>query len=162
MSSILETICFKVSKKDILYIYLYMCQFYSYFQSFLLAVSVIHKNQLIFNSFRKPNYSFTSLFNKHRSYVYEHTHTHTHTLTCPLTDEPLICTRTQSGFPGGLVVKHLPANAGDVGLIPASGRSTAEGNDSPLQGSWLGNHMDKRAWQATVPGVTRSQTRPSY
>ena len=27
------------------------------------------------------------------------------------------------GFPGGPVVKNLPANAGDVGLIPGSGRS---------------------------------------
>ena len=27
------------------------------------------------------------------------------------------------GFPGGSVVKNLPANAGDLGLIPWSGRS---------------------------------------
>ena len=27
------------------------------------------------------------------------------------------------GYPGGAVVKNLPANAGDVGLIPGSGRS---------------------------------------
>ena len=27
------------------------------------------------------------------------------------------------GFPGGSVVKHLPADAGDVGLIPKSGSS---------------------------------------
>ena len=26
------------------------------------------------------------------------------------------------GFPGGLVVKNLPANAGDKGSIPGSGR----------------------------------------
>ena len=32
------------------------------------------------------------------------------------------------GFTGGLVVKNLPANAGDVGLIPGSGRSPKEGN----------------------------------
>ena len=39
------------------------------------------------------------------------------------------------GFPGGLVVKNLPANAGDVrdtGLIHGSGRSLGEGNGSPL------------------------------
>ena len=32
------------------------------------------------------------------------------------------------GFPGGSVVKNLPVNAGDVGLIPESGRSPGEGN----------------------------------
>ena len=36
-------------------------------------------------------------------------------------------------FPGGSVVKNLPANAGDVGSIPVSGRSPGAGNDSPLQ-----------------------------
>ena len=36
-----------------------------------------------------------------------------------------------SGFPGGSVIKNLPANAGDAGLIPASGRSPGEGNGSP-------------------------------
>ena len=29
-------------------------------------------------------------------------------------------------FPGGSVVKNPPANAGDVGLIPGSGRSSGE------------------------------------
>ena len=37
------------------------------------------------------------------------------------------------GFAGGSVVKNLPASAGDVGLIPGSGRSTGEGNGNPLQ-----------------------------
>ena len=32
------------------------------------------------------------------------------------------------GFPGGSVVKNLPANAGDACLIPGSGRSPGEGN----------------------------------
>ena len=36
------------------------------------------------------------------------------------------------GFLGGSVVKKLPANAGDVGLIPGSGRSSGEGNGNPL------------------------------
>ena len=35
------------------------------------------------------------------------------------------------GFPGGTVVKNLPANAGDEGLIPGSGRSPGEGNGNP-------------------------------
>ena len=36
------------------------------------------------------------------------------------------------GFPGGLVVKHPPANAGDVGSIPGLGRSPGGGNGNPL------------------------------
>ena len=37
-----------------------------------------------------------------------------------------------SGFSGDSVVKNLPANAGDVGWIPGSGRSFGEGNGNPL------------------------------
>ena len=61
----------------------------------------------------------------------------------------------------GTVIKNLPANAGDtgeVGLIPGSGRSPEEGNGNPLQYSCLENPMDRRAWQATVPRVTKSRT----
>ena len=36
-----------------------------------------------------------------------------------------------------LVVKNLPANAGDEGLIPESGRSLGGGNGNPLQYSCL-------------------------
>ena len=56
-----------------------------------------------------------------------------------------------------LVVKNLPANAGDIrdtGSIPESGRSPGEGNGHPLQYSCLENSMDKEAWWATVHGVT--------
>ena len=35
-------------------------------------------------------------------------------------------------FPGGSVVKNLSANAGDMGLIPGSGRSPGGGNRNPL------------------------------
>ena len=52
------------------------------------------------------------------------------------------------GFRGGSVVKKLPANAGDArdaSLVPGSGRSLAEGNDSTLQYSCLGNPMDRGA-----------------
>ena len=66
------------------------------------------------------------------------------------------------GFPSGAVVKNPPANAGDArdtGSIPGLGRSPGEGNDNPLQYSCLGNPMDRGAWQATVPGVTKNQTR---
>ena len=43
------------------------------------------------------------------------------------------------GFPDGLVVKNLPANAGDTGLIPDLKRShgEVEGNGNPLQYSFL-------------------------
>ena len=48
------------------------------------------------------------------------------------------------------MVKNLPVNAGDMGSIPGSGRSSREGNGNPLQCSGLGNPMDRGAWQATV------------
>ena len=59
------------------------------------------------------------------------------------------------GFPGGSVAKNPPANAGDTGLIPGSGRSPREGKGNPLQYSCLGNPMDRGVWQAIVHGVTR-------
>ena len=55
------------------------------------------------------------------------------------------------------MVKYPPANAGDTGLIPRSGRSLGEGNGNPLQYSCLGNPMDRGAWWATVHGVTKNQ-----
>ena len=54
-----------------------------------------------------------------------------------------------------LVEKNPPANAGDAGSIPGSGRSPGEGNGNPLQCSCLGNRMDRRAWWATVYGVAK-------
>ena len=66
--------------------------------------------------------------------------------------------RTCLGFPGGTVVKNLPANAGDArdtGSTPGSGRSPGVGNGNPLQYSCLGNFMDRGAWQATVKGSQR-------
>ena len=62
------------------------------------------------------------------------------------------------GFPGGSVVKNLPANAGDVGLIPWSGRSPGGGHGNPLQYSCLENSMDRGVWSATVHEVAKSQT----
>ena len=58
------------------------------------------------------------------------------------------------GFPGGSVAKNPPASAGDVGLIPGSGRSTREGSGNLLQYSCLGNPLDRGAWRATDHGVT--------
>ena len=60
------------------------------------------------------------------------------------------------GFPGVLVVKNLPANAGDASSIPGSGRSPEEGNGNPLQYSCLENSMDRGASRAAVRGVTKS------
>ena len=62
------------------------------------------------------------------------------------------------GSPGGSVVKNLPANAGDTGSIPRSGKIPREVNSNPLQYPCLGNSMDRGAWRATVHGVTKSQT----
>ena len=61
-------------------------------------------------------------------------------------------------FPGGSVVKNLLVNAGDAGSISGSGRSPGEGNGNPLLHFYLGNPMDRRAWQAIVHGVTDSRT----
>ena len=59
------------------------------------------------------------------------------------------------GFPGGSVVKNLPAKAGNLGSIPGSGRSPGEGNGNPLQCSCLENPTDRGAWQAPVCGVDK-------
>ena len=60
-----------------------------------------------------------------------------------------------------LVVKNLPANAGDVrdvDLIPGLGRFRGGGHGSPFQYSCLENSMDRGAWGAIVHRVTQSQT----
>ena len=57
------------------------------------------------------------------------------------------------GFPGGTDGKESIYNAGDLDLIPGLGRSSGEGNGSPLQYSCLENPMDGGAWQATVHAV---------
>ena len=59
------------------------------------------------------------------------------------------------GFPGGSVLKNLPANAGDRGSIPGLGKCPGEGNGNPVPDSCLENPMDRGAWRATVHGVTR-------
>ena len=58
------------------------------------------------------------------------------------------------------MVKNPSANAGDVTLIPELRRSTEGENGNHLQ-YWLENPMDRGAWQATVHGVAKSQTRLS-
>jgi len=52
-----------------------------------------------------------------------------------------ICIDIYMGFPGGSMIKNLPATAGDVGSIPRSGSSPRGGNGNPLQYSCLENSM---------------------
>ena len=74
----------------------------------------------------------------------------------PLQVAVLLCTLLyRVGFPGGSVVKSLPANAGDTSSISGLGRSPGEENGNPFQYSCLGAPMDRGAWQATVHGVAK-------
>ena len=59
-----------------------------------------------------------------------------------------------------LVVKYLPANAGDArntGLISGSGRSPRRRKSNPLQ-YCLENCMDREAWWSEVYRVAKSWT----
>ena len=60
-----------------------------------------------------------------------------------------------TGFPGGSVVKNLPANAEVMRLIPGSGRSPEGGNGNLLHYFCLGNSMDRGAGWAPVLGVAK-------
>ena len=55
-------------------------------------------------------------------------------------------------------VKESACSVGDLASIPGPGRSPGEGNGNTLQYSCLENPMDGGTWQATVHGVTKSQT----
>ena len=57
--------------------------------------------------------------------------------------------------PRWLSGKESSCQAGDVSLIPGSGRPPGEGNGNPLQYSYLRNPMDRRAWWAAVHGDRR-------
>ena len=70
----------------------------------------------------------------------------------------------QLGFPGGSEGKEFTCNAGgtrDMGLIPQSGKSPGGGPGNPLKYSCLENPLERGVRQATVCGVTKSQTRLS-
>ena len=58
--------------------------------------------------------------------------------------------KREGGFPSDSGVKNPPANAGDMGSTPGSGRSPGGGNGNPLQYSCLENPKERGAWQATV------------
>ena len=61
----------------------------------------------------------------------------------------------QSCFPGDSDGEECACNVGDLGLIPGSGRSSGEGHGNSLQNSCLENSMNRGAWWATVPAVTK-------
>ena len=70
-------------------------------------------------------------------------------------------TRSHVCFPGGSDDEESGCNAGDLGLIPGSGRSPGEGNCNSLEYSRVKNSMDRGTWWNTVHGVEESQTRLS-
>ena len=93
---------------------------------------------------RKPSIPFDTymyLYLAKVSYIHTHTHTHTHIY-----------------FPGGSVVKNLPAKPRDARLFPRSGRSPGGGNGNQLQCSCLGNPMERGAGQTTVHKAAKSWT----
>ena len=61
----------------------------------------------------------------------------------------------ETSFSHSSVGKESAGNAGDPGSIPGSGRSPGEGKGNPLQYACLETPMERRAWWATVHGVTR-------
>ena len=65
------------------------------------------------------------------------------------------------GFPSGSDGIASACNVEDPGSIPGSGRPPGERNGNPLQYSCLENSMDRGAWQGTIHGVAKSQTRLS-
>ena len=77
-------------------------------------------------------------------------------MTEPLTLMGLVDIHTYRGFPGGSDGKEYACSVGNLGLIPALGRSPDGGHGNPLQYSCL----DKGAWRATVHGVPKSWTQP--
>ena len=93
---------------------------------------------------------YTGVLVSESTYVYAH--------VCRCEYIPMsICVRTWCGSDD----KASVYNVGDRGLIPGSGRSPGEGNGNPLQYYCLENPLDRGAWQATVHGVAKSQTRLS-
>ena len=97
-------------------------------------------------------------------------HSHAQAWPCSLVPSNKHYLILKRGFPGGSVVKNLPANADVTGSIPGSERSPGEesgnplqysclGNPNPLQYSCLENPMDRAAWQGLWPmGSQKSQT----
>ena len=73
----------------------------------------------------------------------------------------LVCRHLQRLSQVALVVRNLPASAGDIrdlGSIPGLGSSPGGGHGNPFQYSCLENSIDRVVWWATVQRVTKSQT----
>ena len=66
------------------------------------------------------------------------------------------------GFPGGICDLKKPAckcrRRKRIGFIPGLGGAPRGGHGNPLQYSCLENPIDRGAWRATVPGVTKGWT----
>ena len=60
------------------------------------------------------------------------------------------------GLPKWCSGKESASSVRDIGLVPRSGRSPAEGNSNPLQYSWVEKPMDRGAWWAIVQGMAKS------
>ena len=69
--------------------------------------------------------------------------------------------RITQGLPWWLSCTGSACRARDMGWIPGLGRFPGEGNVNPLQYSCLAYTMDRRAWRATVHGITQSRTQQS-
>ena len=65
------------------------------------------------------------------------------------------------GFPGGSDGKEFACSAGALGSIPRSGNLVEKGTATLSNILCLENSMDRGAWQSTVHGITKSQTRLS-
>ena len=89
--------------------------------------------------------------------------------SCPTLCNPMDCSPPgssvhgilQARIPDGSGSKESSCSAEDMGSIPGLERSPGEGNGNPLQNSYLGDPMDREAWQTTVHGVTKIQTQLS-
>ena len=82
-------------------------------------------------------------------------------LTCPTGPTPVTGIVPSVGLPPWLSSREsacIAGEAGHAGSISGLGRSPGEENGNPLHYSCRDNSMDRGGWQATVRGVTESQT----
>ena len=82
-------------------------------------------------------------------------------ITCILTYFNYLAITHFLGFPGSSDGRESTYNAGDLGLIPGSGRFSGGANGNPLKYSCLESPMNRGAWQIIVPEVTKSCTQLS-
>ena len=77
----------------------------------------------------------------------------------PVLTSPILC--SNEGSPRGTSGKEPACQCWRCkrrGFNPLVGKTPKEGNCFPLQYSFLGNPMDRGAWQATVHGVAESDS----